>query len=119
MAVILPMLAHMDDAYDDSVWECFVADMLVTGKAHERRSRYGDKPAVYIEGREIAHLEAPRIIDLRVTRQGWSRVKDEYRSDPALYRDPARRDWIELRPRSLQDLKRLADLLFVAIAENE
>jgi hypothetical protein len=112
------MLAHMDDAYVDAVWDAFVAGMLATGKAHERRSRYGDKPAVYIEGREVAHLEGPRIIDLRITRQGWSRVKDEYRSDPAVYRDPSRRDWIELRPRSQQDLKRLAGLLAVAIAEN-
>jgi hypothetical protein len=112
------MLAHRDDAYDGSVWDAFVAGMLATGKAHERRSRYGDKPAVYIEGREVAHLEGPRIIDLRITRQGWSRVKDEYRSDPAVYRHPSRRDWIELRPRSQQDLKRLGGLLALAIAEN-
>lgn len=112
------MLAHMDDVNDDSVWDAFVAGMLATGKAHERPSRYGDKPAVYIEDREVAHLEAPRIIDLRITRQGWSRVKDEYRSDPAVHSDPSRRDWIELRPRSQQDLKRLAGLLAVAIAEN-
>lgn len=61
------MLAHMDDAYEDLVWDAFAAGMLATGKAHERRSRYGDKPAAYIEGREVAHLEAPRIIDLRIT----------------------------------------------------
>jgi len=108
----------MDDGNADSLWDAFVAEMLGTGKAHERRSRYGDKPAVYIEGREVAHLEAPRVIDLRITRQGWSRLKREYGSDPAVYRDPSRRDWIELRPESPQDLKRLAGLLAVAIAEN-
>ena len=113
------MLARMDDAHADSLWDAFVADMLGTGKAHERRSRYRDKPAVYIEGREVAHLEAPRIIDLRITRQGWSRLKGEFGTDPAVYRDPSRRDWIELRPHSLQDLERLAGLLAVAIAENE
>jgi hypothetical protein len=112
------MLWRMDDACDDWVWDAFVACMLATGKAHERRSRYGDKPAVYLEGREVAHLEAPRIIDLRITRQGWSRVKDDYRSDPAVYHDPSRRDWIELRPRTQQDLNRLAGLLAVAIVEN-
>jgi len=112
------MLARMDDGSADLLWDVFVADMLGSGKAHERRSRYGDKPAVYIEGREVAHLEAARIIDLRITRQGWSRVKGEYGSDPAVFRDPSRRDWIELRPQSLQDLKRLAGLVAVAIAEN-
>jgi hypothetical protein len=108
----------MDDGYDESVWDAFVARMLASGKAHERRSRFGDKPAIYIAGREVAHLEAPRIIDLRITRQGWSRVESEFRSDPAVCRDRARRDWIELRPRSPEDLERLASLLAVAIAEN-
>src|SRR5215469_8833848 len=112
------MLARMDEGHADSLWDAFVADMLATGKAHERRSRYGHKLAVYIEGREVAHLEAPGIIDLRITRQGWSRVKDEYGSDPAVHRDPSRRDWIELRPDSLHDLERLAGLLAATIAEN-
>lgn len=112
------MLARMDDGHDDSLWEAFVAYMLATGKTHERRSRYGDKPALYIDGRELAHLEALRVIDLRITRQGWSRARDDYGSDPAVRHDPARRDWIELRPRSPQDLERLAGLLAVAIAEN-
>jgi Family of unknown function (DUF5519) len=112
------MLARMDDGHAVSLWDALVAEMLATGKAHERRSRYGDKPAVYIDGREVAHLEAPQIIDLRITRQGWSRVKGEYGSDPAVFRDPSRPDWIELRPHSPQDLERLAGLLAVAIAEN-
>lgn len=118
VTVVLLMLARMDDGHADSLWDAFVAHMLATGKVHERRSRYGDKPAVYIEGREVAHLEAPRIIDLRITRQAWSRLKGEYGSDLVVYRDPSRRDWIELRPRSLQDLERLAGLLAAAIAEN-
>jgi hypothetical protein len=112
------MLARMDSGGAASLWDAFVADMLATGKAHERRSRYGRKPAVYIGGREVAHLEAPGIIDLRITWQGWSRVKDEYGSDPAVHRDPSRRDWIELRPHTLQDLQRLAGLLTAAIEEN-
>jgi hypothetical protein len=29
------MLAHNDDAYDDSVGDAFVAGMLATGTAHE------------------------------------------------------------------------------------
>jgi len=53
------MLARMDEGHADSLSDAFVADMLAIGKAHERRSRYGHKPAVYIEGREVAHLEVP------------------------------------------------------------
>jgi len=84
LTVSVLMLARMDGGHADSLWDAFVANMLATSKAHERRSRYRRKPAVCIEGREVAHLEAPGIID----------------------RDPSRRDWIELHPHSLQDLQR-------------
>ena len=40
------VLARMDDGDADSLWDAFVVEMLATGKAHERRSRCGDKPAV-------------------------------------------------------------------------
>jgi hypothetical protein len=32
----------------------------------------GDKPALFVGSREIAHLEAPGVIDLRITRAGWA-----------------------------------------------
>jgi len=77
-----------------------------------------EKPALFIEGREIAHLEAPGVIDLRITRRGWSQARDEYGDDPAVHRDPARRDWIELLLHSPADLDRLTRLLVIAAAEN-
>jgi hypothetical protein len=112
------MLLRMDEGHEDLIWDAFVTAILATGKAHERQSRYGDKPAVYIGTREVAHLEAAGTIDLRITRQGWSRVKDEYGGDPTLHHEPSRRDWIELRPRTPEELKHLAGLLTVAIDEN-
>jgi len=42
--------------------------LLAVGHASERRSRYADKPALFIGNREIAHSEAPGVIDLRITR---------------------------------------------------
>jgi hypothetical protein len=68
----------------DPFWEAFVTAMLATGSAHEQPSRYGNKPALYIQSREVAHLEAPGIIDLRITRQGWALVKGEYANHPAI-----------------------------------
>jgi Family of unknown function (DUF5519) len=103
---------------NDMLWEAFVAAMLDAGPAVERRSRYGDKPALFTASREIAHLEAPGVIDLRITRAGWSRARDEFADDPAVRHDPSRRDWIELHPRSAGDLDRLAALLIIALAAN-
>ena len=103
---------------DDPRWDAFVTTTLAVGPSHERRSRYGEKPALFIEGREIAHPEAPGVIDLRITRHGWSQARDEYGDDPAVRRDSSRRDWIELRLDLPADLDRLTGLLVIAAAEN-
>jgi Family of unknown function (DUF5519) len=102
----------------DMLREAFVVAMLATGPAVERRSRYGDKPALCIASREIAHLEAPGVIDLRITRAGWLQIKDRFGADPAVRRDPSRRDWIELHLDSAAELHRLDGLLAAAMAAN-
>jgi Family of unknown function (DUF5519) len=112
------MIMNVTGGDDDLRWDAFVTAMLAAGPAYERRSRYGDKPALFIEGREVAHLEAPGVIDLRITRQGWSQAKADYGDDPAVHRDPSRRDWIELHLRSPSDLHHLAGLLVIAAVEN-
>jgi hypothetical protein len=113
------MIMSVTGGDDDLRWDAFVTAMLaVGGPADERRSRYGDKPALFIEGREIAHLEAPGVIDLRITRRGWAQARDDYANDPAVRHDPARRDWIELRLSSPADLDRLTRLLVITAAEN-
>jgi Family of unknown function (DUF5519) len=115
---VLYILAVMSGDQGDVLWEAFVVAMLAAGPAVERRSRYGDKPALFTASREIAHLEAPGVIDLRITRAGWSRVRDRFGADPAVRRDSSRRDWIELRLDSPGDLDRLGGLLAAAVAAN-
>jgi Family of unknown function (DUF5519) len=100
------------------LWEAFVVAMLAMGPVVERCSRYGDKPALWTASRGIAHLEAPGLIDLRITRAGWLRVKDRFGADPAVRRDPFRRDWIGLHLDSTADLDRLGGLLAAAMAAN-
>jgi hypothetical protein len=73
---------------------------------------------LFTASREIAHLEAPGVIDLRITRAGWLRVRDRFGADPAVRRDPSRRDWIELHLDAAADLDRLDGLLAAAIAAN-
>jgi Family of unknown function (DUF5519) len=108
----------MSEDHGDAVWEAFVLAMLAVGPVTERRSRYGDKPALFSASREIAHLEAPGVIDIRLTRAGWSQVKDSFGADPAVRRDPSRRDWIELHLDSPADLDRLGGLLATALDAN-
>jgi hypothetical protein len=101
-----------------SVWDAFVAAMLAVGPAQERSSRYGDKLALFAGSREIAHLEAPGVIDLRITRAGWSRLSADFGDDPSVRYGPGRRDWIELQLSSVADLGRLSRLLTTAMAAN-
>jgi Family of unknown function (DUF5519) len=108
----------MSDDHGDGRWEAFVIAVLAAGPVAERRSRYGDKPALFTASREIAHLEAPGVIDLRITRAGWRQVKERFSADPAVRRDPSRRDWIELHLSSAADLDRLGELLAAALAAN-
>jgi hypothetical protein len=102
----------------DLRWEAFVTAMLAVGHATERRSRFGDKPALFSGSREIAHCEAPGVIDLRITRTGWVRARDEFGGDPAVRHARGRRDWIELHLSSAADLERLRGLLAIAVAAN-
>jgi hypothetical protein len=102
----------------DPLWDAFVKAMLTSGPADERRSRFADKPALFVAGREIAHLEAPGVIDLRITSAGWTRARPSYATDPSVHRDPSRRDWVEIHLRSRADLRRLGDLLAIAMASN-
>ena len=61
---------------------------------------------------------APGVIDLRITRGGWARVRDRFGDDAAVRRDPARRDWIELHLDSTTDVGRLGALLAAAVEAN-
>jgi Family of unknown function (DUF5519) len=103
---------------DHVLWDAFVAAVLPLGPVHERVSRYGDKPALVVDNREIAHLEAPGVIDLRITQAGWSRVRDQFGADPAVRKERTRRDWLELVLESAAELDRLAPLLAVAVISN-
>jgi hypothetical protein len=84
----------------------------------ERRSRYGDQPAVFLQGREIAHLEGLGRVDLRITREAWSTLREQYADDPAVIRDPGRRDWVELELARVADVERVRALIEAAATAN-
>jgi hypothetical protein len=101
-----------------SLWEAFVASLLNHAPVVERRSRYADKPALFLERREVAHLEAPGVIDLRLTRQGWVQLRDRLGGDARVHYDAKRRDWVELRLRTTQDITDLDTVLATAATLN-
>jgi len=103
----------------DETWEAFAGLVLPMGAVHERTSRYGDKPAIYVGRREIAHSEAPGVIDLRITGRVWARLRADYGDDCAVTAPTGRRDWIELTVGSPTDLDRLLPLIAAAVTANQ
>jgi len=101
----------------DPVWEAVVELQLPLGPVSERRSRYGDKPAVVMAGRrEIAHREAPGVVDLRITRQGWRHIGAPYADDRRVERR-GRSDWVVLHM-TVDDVTAMRDLLTEAVHAN-
>lgn len=105
------------DSLVDPVWEAVVELLLPLGPVTERRSRYGDKPALVVAGqREIAHCEAPGVVDVRITRRGWRRFGPTYDGDRRVQRRGSS-DWVQLRL-TVDDVEAMSDLLSAVVAAN-
>ncbi len=105
------------DSLIDPVWEAVVELLLPLGPVTERRSRYGDKPALVVAGqREIAHYEAPGVVDVRITRRGWRRFGPIYDGDRRAQRR-GRSDWIQLHL-TVDDVEAMSDLLSAVVHAN-
>ncbi|HEY2166576.1 MAG TPA: luciferase family protein [Jatrophihabitantaceae bacterium] len=102
----------------DSIWLAVVELCGELGPVELRRSRWACKPALQLGGREIAHLEVPGRVDLRLTAKGWRAVASSYVDDPRVTRDPAQWDWIELTLAHRRDVDSLKPLFQQAIAAN-
>jgi Luciferase len=78
--------------------------VLSVGGMVEAPSRYKDDLAYWVEGREIAHLEAGNVLDLRLTRA----VIKEFKDDPRLGRRGSS-DWatLEVSPEDGEFVKEL------------
>jgi hypothetical protein len=70
--------------------------ILDTGAVVERQSRYKDDLAYWVEGREIAHLEAENVLDLRLTKAVISKHRAELKADPRIELR-AGSDWVTMR----------------------
>lgn len=108
----------MVDDDPDLIWEAFVELILPMGALHEQRSRFGAKPAIYLNSREIAHREAAGQIDLRITRAAWMQIRDELADDSSVTSRAGRRDWVELFLGSPTELVKLVPLISAAVNAN-
>jgi hypothetical protein len=82
----------------------------------EGESAFKDGPALWVDGKEIAHLEGERAIDLRLTRAEIRARRADLRADPRVSLRPASSDWITVEFADPRDEAFVRDLTEIAAA---
>jgi Family of unknown function (DUF5519) len=63
----------------------------------EAKSRFSDRPAWWIEGKEIAHMDSDSVLDIRLTRQVIRARRHDLVKHPEItFRRSGSADWIEI-----------------------
>ena len=117
--IFLRVGGHYDFAVDlDETWSAVLDLCHQLGPVTVRRSRFAEKPAVFLGRREFVHWEGPGRVDLRIGAAGWRAHAMEFAADSAVGHDAARRDWIDLHLASAADVDRLRPLFEAAFIAN-
>jgi hypothetical protein len=82
----------------------------------EGESAFKDGPALWVNGKEIAHFEGERAIDLRLTRAEIRARRTDLRADPRVSLRSASSDWITVELAGPQDESFVRELAEIAAA---
>lgn len=117
--ILVRACRHYDRVVDvDETWSAVLDLCQQLGPITVRRSRFAEKPALFLGRREFVHWEGPGRIDLRISAAGWREHAATFAADPAVTRSAARRDWIDLHLSSVADVDRLRPLFETAAIVN-
>jgi hypothetical protein len=79
---------------NDRVSERMMRELCQVDGVIEGESAFKDGPALWVNGKEIAHFEDEHAIDLRLTRAEIRARRAELRADPRVSLRAASSDWI-------------------------
>jgi Family of unknown function (DUF5519) len=82
----------------------------------EGESAFKDGPALWVNGKEIAHFEGERAIDLRLTRGEIRARRADLRADPRVSLRSASSDWITVEFAQRRDEEFVRELTEIAAA---
>ena len=91
--------------------------VLDAGGVVEQPSRYKDDLAYWVDGREIAHLEAEHVLDLRLTRAVISEHRAELKADSRIGLRGSS-DWLTVRVAGPEDAAFVSRLIEQAVRAN-
>jgi len=71
--------------------------LLAIDGIFESPSTFSGRPAVWVNGKEIAHRDADGSYDIRLTRQVIRQMRDQLRAEPRVHlRASSSSDWVEV-----------------------
>lgn len=113
-----PRMAAVGGAALTRVWKRVVDDLRGLPGIEERRSQFGDMPALWIDGHEFLHADRDGSIDVRLTRAKIRR-RDELGEDERVYfRRSSSADWVHVVTRGNEDVAFLVELARIAAEAN-
>ena len=93
-------------------------ERLVALGATISEGAFAPVPAVWVGRREVAHFDARRLLDIRLTRTVIRQRRAELGSDDRVIFRAGTSDWLEIRLSGPDDLEFALDLVRAAIAAN-
>lgn len=72
---------------------------------------FGDDTAYWVNGKEIAHFEAPATIEVRLTKAGIREQRAALKSDSRVILRPSGADWLTVRFASAEDVDLILSLV--------
>ena len=99
-----------------SAWAAIVDAVLTEVGVAAHPSQFSPRPALWVDGREFAHLHDERHLDLRLTRAVIRSERERLADDPGIRRRGG--DWIEVDLGANTDLAPILSLVRAALAAN-
>jgi hypothetical protein len=81
-------------------------------------STFGEGPAVFVGKREVAHVDAPSTLDVRLTKKAIRERRAELQGDDRVTLRPNQSDWLEFTVGCEGDLVAAEALVAAAIESN-
>lgn len=96
------MSGHPSGSIDEAA-DWVVDRLLARAEVEERPSRFADKAALFVRGREFFHLDAPGLADVRLGRSAIRANREALRADHRVELRSDTADWVNVRFESLED----------------
>jgi hypothetical protein len=81
-----------------------------------QRSKFADKPAYFVDGKEVLHFHGDAAVDLRLGKKEIRARREAFKKDPrVVLRASSSADWVEVLVESKKDVAFVIELVRIAV----